>query len=313
MSMHDGCCNLLLANNNDSGCQAVLANATNLLDIRAFEHMGRPVWSYGMYAYAKRAMHANVWQHNCCETCPQQSKPGIHVISCHTATFPTEFSAHSVQQVYQTATHVYAQNLDRSKLNAKQNAMTTALPLGLDLHAVSSSSRWGVKQTVPREQYKLLCKLRSTSQHAAARIRKVLVTWLPTSTTSDRFASQNYKSRPKLYNDCIANPNCAVGTGNRDETWKAMSQHAFVYSPIGVGFDCHRTWEALALGCIVIAQRNPALEAIFGDHPDLPIWFCDEPYTIDLQLLDKLVNTLKPVQLDQLCMPKFVLHAHTMS
>lgn len=137
----------------------------------------------------------------------------------------------------------------------------------------------------------------------------MLVTWLPSSRSSDRFAAQNYKTRPQLYQECLANPQFVLGTGNRNETWLAMSQHAFVYSPIGNGFDCHRTWEALCLGCIVIAQRNPALEAILYDHPALPIWFCDEPATIDKLLLDQLVATLMPVGLDQLRLPNFVVHA----
>jgi hypothetical protein len=31
----------------------------------------------------------------------------------------------------------------------------------------------------------------------------------------------------------------------------------FVISPEGAGMDCHRTWEAILLGCIPIIKRNP--------------------------------------------------------
>ena len=34
--------------------------------------------------------------------------------------------------------------------------------------------------------------------------------------------------------------------------WEMQSQ--FVLSPLGAGFDCHRTWEALLLGCIPIVK-----------------------------------------------------------
>ena len=38
----------------------------------------------------------------------------------------------------------------------------------------------------------------------------------------------------------------------RTQLWNKMVEYAFVLSPKGVGMDCHRTWEALALGCIPI-------------------------------------------------------------
>jgi hypothetical protein len=38
---------------------------------------------------------------------------------------------------------------------------------------------------------------------------------------------------------------------------KAYASCAFVLSPPGNGLDCHRTWEALFLGSIVIARRSP--------------------------------------------------------
>ena len=174
---------------------------------------------------------------------------------------------------------------------------------------MAKSAYWGIEQETAHQQYNRLCELRNSALSVPNRTRKVVVTWLLSSTTSDRFAAQNYKSRPHLYNECLANPHFVVGTGSRNDTWLAMSRHAFVYSPIGNGFDCHRTWEALSLGCIVIAQRNPALEAILHDHPSLPIWFCDEPDTIDKLLLDRLVATLKPVGLDELRLPNFVAHA----
>lgn len=42
-----------------------------------------------------------------------------------------------------------------------------------------------------------------------------------------------------------------------------MSGYQFVASPMGNGYDCHRTWEALALGCVpivnlsLVANRGP--------------------------------------------------------
>ena len=55
-----------------------------------------------------------------------------------------------------------------------------------------------------------------------------------------------------------------------DKTWINQSTCAFVLSPAGGGLDCHRTWEALILGCIPIVKRfNVPLENVYTDLPVL--------------------------------------------
>ena len=44
---------------------------------------------------------------------------------------------------------------------------------------------------------------------------------------------------------------------NRKTSWINQSKYAFVLSPRGRGLDCHRTWEALCLGCIPIVKKSP--------------------------------------------------------
>jgi len=51
-----------------------------------------------------------------------------------------------------------------------------------------------------------------------------------------------------------------------------MAEHQFIASPPGVGMDCHRTWEALLLGCVPIVERKPTLSPMFKD---LPVWEVD--------------------------------------
>ena len=280
-------------------------------DINSYAVMQYPLWCDGMLTFAYRIMNAQIWHSKCRWDLFSQiaHQPRLHFVLHSDETFPTDFSADQITQMYQEAEHVYAQNLDRSKLTDAQNKVTTCIPIGLDLHTVSGSANWGVEKEPSHQQFNRLRQLRTNALELPRRTRKVLVTWLPSSTSSDRFAVQQYKTRPQLYNECLANSHFAIGTGNRNETWSAMSRHAFVYSPIGNGFDCHRTWEALSLGCIILAQRNPALEAILSDHPDLPIWFCDEPASVDGSLLDHLVLTMQPACLDKLRLPNFVAHA----
>ncbi len=47
-----------------------------------------------------------------------------------------------------------------------------------------------------------------------------------------------------------------------------QSEYAFVISPHGNGVDCHRTWEALALGCVPIVRTSP-LDALYEGLPVL--------------------------------------------
>jgi UDP-N-acetylglucosamine 2-epimerase len=52
-----------------------------------------------------------------------------------------------------------------------------------------------------------------------------------------------------------------------DNYAKNMSKCKFVISPPGNGIDCHRTWEALYMGCIPIVIKND----IYDNWSDLPI------------------------------------------
>jgi len=52
----------------------------------------------------------------------------------------------------------------------------------------------------------------------------------------------------------------------RVELWKRKGEYAFSVSPHGNGLDCHRTWEDLVLGCIVIVKTSP-LDALYEGLP----------------------------------------------
>lgn len=50
------------------------------------------------------------------------------------------------------------------------------------------------------------------------------------------------------------------------ELYRLKGERAFDVSPIGVGFDCYRTWESLMLGCIVIVKSS-FLDPMFEGLP----------------------------------------------
>jgi hypothetical protein len=52
----------------------------------------------------------------------------------------------------------------------------------------------------------------------------------------------------------------------RLELWREKTRYAFVVSPHGNGLDCHRTWESLVLGNIVIVKRS-SLDPLYEGLP----------------------------------------------
>jgi hypothetical protein len=81
------------------------------------------------------------------------------------------------------------------------------------------------------------------------------------------------------------------------DTWELQSQYQFVLSPHGAGLDCHRTWEALILGCIPIV-KVAKLNDLFTDLPAIAVqdWRQITPAFLaeNLQLIrNKTINTEK--------------------
>jgi hypothetical protein len=62
---------------------------------------------------------------------------------------------------------------------------------------------------------------------------------------------------------------------SRTELWKKRGEYAFVLSPHGWGLDCHRTWEALTLGHIVLVPTS-SLDSLYADLPVIPLKSWDE-------------------------------------
>lgn len=56
------------------------------------------------------------------------------------------------------------------------------------------------------------------------------------------------------------------------DVWRRYAEHPFVLSPMGEGLDCHRTWEALLLGSIVVTRRS-SIDPLFDG---LAVWSLDD-------------------------------------
>ena len=68
-----------------------------------------------------------------------------------------------------------------------------------------------------------------------------------------------------------------------------MTKYSFVLSPHGNGLDCHRTWEALVLGCIPVVKTS-SLDKLYDD---LPVLIVNNWYDIDEELLKNTIENFK--------------------
>jgi hypothetical protein len=76
---------------------------------------------------------------------------------------------------------------------------------------------------------------------------------------------------------------------SRTETWANQAKYAFVLSPHGCGLDCHRTWEALCLGCIPIVKTS-GIDPVFEG---LPVLIVKEWSDVTGELLKSTVESFK--------------------
>lgn len=166
-------------------------------------------------------------------------------------------------------THWYAQNcvINHPKI--------TRIPIGLDYHTLTPSRKanfawsqpekhsWGIKHE-PIYQEQQLVDLRKVSEPFEKRELKCYGNFQFLMGTRygkiDRIECFNTVPNQLVYYEPYK---C-----ERIKSWTNMIEYAFVLSPHGNGLDCHRTWEALCLGCIPIVKTS-GLDPLFED---LPVW-----------------------------------------
>ncbi len=73
-----------------------------------------------------------------------------------------------------------------------------------------------------------------------------------------------------------------------------MSRFVFVLCPEGNGTDCHRTWEALYMGCVPIVTHS-LLDPIFQDAPVLII---DDWHEVTKEFLEEKQKEMSSMQFD---------------
>jgi hypothetical protein len=145
----------------------------------------------------------------------------------------------------------YSQNCTKPSEKLKQ------LPIGLDLHTLETRNIfWGPIQT---------SELQLDDIH---RVKSMFVQKQHKCYSNFHFLINSQDRRDALIqvpkNLVFYEPRRLT----RIDSWTNMINYKFVLSPHGNGLDCHRTWEAIILGCIPI-MKTSALDPMFDGLPVL--------------------------------------------
>lgn len=139
----------------------------------------------------------------------------------------------------------------------------TQIPIGLDYHTLAASGGdWG-PQASPREQEAEMNRIRGAAPPFWGRSLSAYANFqfrMNTKFAQDRVLAMSQIPRELVFYEPAMTDRCAA--------WTNQSQRAFVVSPHGNGLDCHRTWEAMCLGCIPIVKCSP-LDPLFAELPVL--------------------------------------------
>ncbi|NDE63063.1 MAG: hypothetical protein EB053_01770 [Chlamydiae bacterium] len=160
--------------------------------------------------------------------------------------------------------HVFCQNLDYQG----ESTNITPIPIGLDFHSVAYKGGYWGEQGSPLEQELYLKYVIDNSLPTSQRKKKIFVDFQHSESMRASFSRfLEFKEDRRAIFEQIVKTGLVDFTKrmSRSKLWKIKAQYAFSVSPFGNGLDCHRTWEDLALGCIVIVKTsslNPLYEGL---------------------------------------------------
>jgi len=176
--------------------------------------------------------------------------------------------------------HWFSQNL------IVKHPKMTQIPIGLDYHTMVNSTVWG-EQIYPLEQEKQLLKMRNKSKPFYQRKPNIYSNFH--FFTHSKFGKDRIDAINNIPKDLIYYEPEKV---DRIVSWQNQTKYAFVASPHGNGLDCHRTWEALCLHCIVIVKSSPLDDL----YKDLPVLIVPEWSSITESLLLETIEQFKNIK-----------------
>jgi hypothetical protein len=150
----------------------------------------------------------------------------------------------------------------------ENNDKIVQMPIGMDFHTISEGKEhiWQLPNEKRRhvdQELILQDIINQSNNNFLNREPKIYVNF---TVCNDRF-NQRQDSLNKINKELLVLNQTFTP---RTENWLLTSKYAFVLSPAGVGLDCHRTWEALCLGCIPIVKMVNFTK-LFEDLPVLMV------------------------------------------
>lgn len=164
--------------------------------------------------------------------------------------------------------HWFCQNID-----TEETDFITPLPIGIDYHSIHRNPCFNEPRTHYITQDQVLQKLASNIEDKD--IRVLLDAHLSKHTNpTDREMAYQQLSKCSFV-DFLPK------SLPRTDYWKHVQKYKFIVSPLGHGIDCHRTWEAIALGVVPIVKKT-TLASLLSDYPVILV---DEYTDITKELL----------------------------
>ena len=154
----------------------------------------------------------------------------------------------------------YTQNYDGTKAHEKLKP----LPIGLDFHTISNRRKWGHWPATPSAQEAELEALRSAALPNERRLLRVHADFHFSKNKEQVWGDDRHAVQRALSGNAAVE--FQTKKVRRIELWREKTRYAFVVSPHGNGLDCHRTWESLVLGNIVIVKRS-SLDPLYEGLP----------------------------------------------
>jgi hypothetical protein len=203
---------------------------------------------------------------------PKVSAPFVLVISDGDESFPPDsgLNPDEIESFISNANiiHIFAQNCDYQGDSGK----VSHLPIGIDFHSIAYKGirgYWGEKGS-PMQQEAILEEILNSCEATNHRIMRAFVDFQLSDSMRDGSFKRNIQcgeDRTTIFNRLLQTDLIDyAGRMRRSDLWKRKSKYAFSISPHGNGLDCHRTWEDLALGCIVIVKTSP-LDPLYEGLP----------------------------------------------
>ena len=159
----------------------------------------------------------------------------------------------------------FAQNADLT------HHKLTAIPIGIDFHTlVWHYYYWHTYRIMPAQQNTQLVELAEHARRHAQRQLAILVNF------KVRGHDERSKATASIQRRLPARMIVRPGAEPRLNVWQQATTVEFVLSPPGVGKDCHRTWEALALGAIPIVLRDTPFDQVYKGYPVVVVDSWDE-------------------------------------